>query len=415
MKPKFFYGYIIVLAAVSITAIAWGANRTFGVFFEPIISEFGWTRASISGAYTLCMIITGLLGIVTGRLNDRFGTKLVLTVCGSFMGLGYLLLSQIGAIWQLYLFYGVAIGIGMSGIFVPLISTVTKWFVKRRGLMTGIVAAGPGFGMTTMPLLASWLIFSYGWRISYFIIGIVALVLIISVAQFFRRDPSQTGQLPYGEDEVKKEGLNAKVTGVSLQEAICTRQFWRLSFVLFGGFFTINVVMVHIVLHAQDLGISSITAATILSTAAGLSIVGRIIIGGVADRIGSKLALIISISLTLVAFLWLLVAKELWMLYLFAIIFGLSDWAIFPVVSLMVAELFGMSSHGEIYGATFFSGTIGGAIGPVLAGHIFDITSSYHLAFLVCVAISIVGLILILLMKEGQLTRKEAKVLSESS
>ena len=406
MKPKFFYGYIIVLAAVLITALAWGANRTFGVFLEPIISEFGWTRAGISGAYTLCMIITGLLGIVAGRLNDRFGPRLLLTACGSFMGLGYLLVSQIGAIWQLYLFYGVAIGIGMSGGFVPLVSTVTRWFVKRRGLMTGIVAAGPGFGMTTMPLAASWLISSYGWRISYIIVGIVVLVLIISAAQFLRQDPSQMGQLPCGEDEVKAEGLNAKVTGFSLQEAICTRQFWVLSLVLFGGFFTLNVVMVHIVIHAIDLRISSITAATILSTAAGLSIVGRIIIGGVADRIGNKPALIIGISLTLVAFLWLLVAKELWMLYLFAILFGLSDWAIFPVISLMVAELFGMRSHGEIYGAVFFSGTIGGAIGPVLAGHIFDITSSYHLAFLVCVAISVVSLILILLLTPTSILEK---------
>ena len=94
------------------------------------------------------------------------------------------------------------------------------------------------------------------------------------------------------------------------------------------------------------------------------------------------------------------------MLYLFAILFGLSDWAISPVISLMVAELFGMRSHGEIYGAVFFSGTIGGAVGPVLAGHIFDITSSYHLVFLVCVAISVVSLILILVLTPTSILEK---------
>jgi len=405
MKPKFFYGYIIVLAAFLVTALAWGSNRTFGVFLEPMINEFGWTRAGISGTFTLCMLVTGLFGIAAGRLNDRFGPRLVLTACGLFMGLGYLLVSQIGTIWQLYLFYGVITAIGLGSAMVPLMSTVTRWFVKRRGLMTGIITAGPAFGITTVPLVASWLISSYGWRTTYIIVGIAVLVLVISVAQFLRRDPSQMGQLPYGEDEAKTKSLNAKVTELSFQEAICTRRFWILSLIFFGSFFNINVVMVHIVIYATDLGIPSITAATILSATAAISIAGRVIIGGVADRIGNRPAIVVGISLTLVAFLWLLVAKELWMLYLFAIIFGLGGWDIAPVISPMVAELFGLRSHGAILGAIFFSGAIGGAIGPVMAGHIFDIMGSYHLAFLVCMAINVAGLILVLLLtptgKEG--------------
>lgn len=265
--------------------------------------------------------------------------------------------------------------------------------------MTGIITAGPAFGITTVPLLASWLISSYDWRKTYIIVGIAVLVLVISAAQFLRRHPSQMGLLPYGQDEVKTESLDLQVTGLSLQEAICTVRFWILSLVFFGSFFNINVIMVHIVIHATDLGISPITAATILSMAAGISIAGRIIIGDVADRIGNKPALIISVSLTLVAFLWLLVAKELWMLYLFAVIFGIGGWGIAPVIPPMLAELFGLKSHGEIYGAVFFSGTIGGAIGPLMAGYIFDRTSSYNLAFLVCVAICVASLILILLLK----------------
>lgn len=396
-KPKVFYGYIIVLAAFCAMALALGANRTFGIFLEPMINEFGWTRAGISGTFTLCMIIAGLVGIVAGRLNDRFGPRLVLTACGFFVGLGYLLISQIGALWQLYLFYGVIVAIGLGGTFVPLTSTVARWFVKRRGLMTGTISAGPAFGIATVPLVASLLISSYGWRTSYIIIGIVVLVLVIPAAQFLRRDPSQMGLLPYGKDEVKIESLDLQAIELSLQGAIRTRQFWILSLVFFGCLFKTSVFMVHIVIYAVALGISPATAVTILSMAAGISIVGRIMLGVVADRIGNKSALIIGTSLTLVAFLWLLVAKELWMLYLFAVIFGLSGWHLSPV-SPMIAELFGLRSHGEIFGVVNFGGMIGGAIGPLMAGYIFDLTGSYHLAFLVCVAISAIALILILLL-----------------
>ena len=219
------------------------------------------------------------------------------------------------------------------------------------------------------------------------------------------RTRSQVGLLPYGEDEVKAESLNTKATGFTLQEAIRTRQFWILSVVFFCGFFNVNVVMVHIVIHATGMGISSIAAVTILSAAAGISIAGRIIAGGVADRIGNRPSLIIGFSLTVVAFLWLLVAKELWMLYLFAILFGLGGWVTAPVGSPVVVELFGLRAHGAILGVAFFVATVGGAVGPVLAGHIFDITSSYYLAFLVCIAISVVSLILISLLTP--LARKE--------
>ena len=215
-KPKLFYGYIIVAAAFLITLIMCGTLFTFGVFFKPILTEFGWTRAMTSGAFSLCILLFGLLGIGTGRLTDRFGPRVVMSGCGFFLGLGYLLMSQVSAIWQLYLFYGVMVGIGVSGSFVPLVSTVARWFAERRGMMTGIAVSGIGIGTMIMPLVANWLISSYGWRTSYIVVGITVLVLIILVAQFLRRDPGQMGQLPYGADEVKVESLNGS-TSISVK------------------------------------------------------------------------------------------------------------------------------------------------------------------------------------------------------
>ena len=192
-QPKIFYGYIVVAVAFLIMMIMWGTSYSFGVFFKPLLAEFGWTRAMTSGAYSLCMLLTGLLSIGTGRLTDRFGPRVVVTGCGLFLGLGCLLVSQVSALWQLYLFYGVMIGAGLSGAVVPMVATVARWFVKRRGMMTGITISGLGMGTLVMPPITNWLISTYGWRTSYIIIGITALVLVTSAAQFMKRDPAQIG------------------------------------------------------------------------------------------------------------------------------------------------------------------------------------------------------------------------------
>jgi len=398
-KSKFFYGYVVVVAAFLIMMVMWGTSVSFGVFFKPLLTEFGWTRAMTSGAFSLSILMYGVLGIVVGRLNDRFGPRIVITICGVFLGLGYLLMSQIGTIWHLYLFYGVIIGIGLSGAYVPMGSTIARWFTQRRGMMTGLVVSGVGIGIVIMPPIVSWFISTYGWRTSYIIMGIIAFTFIISTAQFLRRDPGQMGLLPYGKKGVKGDALSLEAGGFSFRQAIHTSQFWLLCAINFCFGVVLDVIIVHIVPHATDLEISAASAASILAITGGISIAGRITMGSAGDRIGSKSALTICFILMSVALFWLLAAKELWMFYLFAIIFGFGYGGFAPLASLIVAELFGLSSHGAILGSTEFIFTIGGAVGPVLAGRIFDITGSYNLAFLTCATIAVMGVISILLLR----------------
>jgi len=399
MKPKFFYGYVVVALAFLIMAIMGGTIYTFGIFFKPLAGDFGWSSAATSGAFSLQMVIHGLFYIVTGRLNDRFGPRLVVSACCLLLGAGYLLMSQISDIWQLYLFYGVVIGIGMSGAFVPLGSTVARWFVKRKGAMIGIAVAGISVGTMIMPPVASWLISSYGWRTSYVVMGLMVLVITISAAQFLRRDPTQMRLLPYGQSEVREGGSNVEVSGFSLQEAMHTRQFWLLcvAFLSFGVSQT--AIMVHIVPHATELGISATAAASIFTAIGGLGIVGRIVMGGTSDRIGCRAALAICFVLLTVTLAWLLVAKELWMLYLFAAVFGFGYGGTSALISPTVAEFFGLRSHGVILGVTTFVTTAGCAVGAVMAGSVFDTTGSYQVAFLICVALSIIGIILSALLR----------------
>jgi len=398
-KPKFFYGYVVVALAFLIMVITGGTMYTFGVFFKPLADGFGWTSAATSGAFSLQMVLHGLFYVVTGRLNDRFGPRVVVSACCLLLGAGYLLMSRISDIWQLYLFYGVVIGIGMSGSFVPLSSTVARWFVKRKGVMIGIAVAGIGVGTMIMPPVASWLISNYGWRTSYAVIGLTVLVIAISAAQFLRRDPTQMRLLPYGQSEVQGKGSNVEVSGFSLQEAMYAKQFWLLCVAYFSFGVFLQAIMVHIVPHATELGISAIAAANIFAAIGGLGIVGRIVMGSASDRIGSRSALIICFVLLTATLAWLLVARELWMLHLFAIVFGFGYGGMSALMPPTVVELFGLRSHGVVLGVITFSTTAGGAIGSLMAGSVFDITDSYQVAFLICVALSIIGIILSALLR----------------
>jgi MFS family permease len=398
-KSGFFNGYLIVGIGFIIMFVFWGAFYAFGVFFKLILKEFGWTRAMTAGAFSLCSIIQGLLGIVMGGFTDKFGPRVVMTCCGLFLGLGYILMSRVNAIWELYLFYGVIIGAGMGGSFTPLMSTVARWFEGRRSTMTGIVAAGTGIGALIGPPVISRLVVGYGWRVSYVILGSIILAVVVLCAQFIKRDPTQMGQVAYRDGAEKKKLPLQNTRELSLREATYTMQFWIVFGMIFSLGFCVFAIMVHIVPHAAELGFSTISAANILSTIGGASVVGKVLLGRTADRIGSRQSFIIGFILMSSALFMVLLVKGELILYLFAAVFGFAFGGCVSSESPMVAELFGLSSHGLILGMIALSFLLGGAIGPLLFGYIFDVTDSYQWGFLVCAVISFSGLILTTVLK----------------
>ena len=217
----FFYGYIILVASFFILVILGGITSSFGVFLKPVLNEFGWSRAAISSAYSLNMIIFGVVGIVAGRISDRFNPRVSLTIGGLFTGLGFLLMSQVSTIWQIYVFYGVLSGIGIGFIAIPLLSLVARWFVKGRGLASGIIVAGSGLGTVIIPPLANLIISNYSWQTAYLVLGAAALVLLIVFAQLLRRAPGHSPMT--NESNVKKgDSQNLQTRGVSLRDALRT-------------------------------------------------------------------------------------------------------------------------------------------------------------------------------------------------
>lgn len=393
-----YYGYIIVIAGIIASIFMVGTYTSFGIFFKPISLELEWTRATTSGATSLASLIMGVFSILSGRLTDKYGPRTVLIASGILMGLGNLLMSQTRVLWHVYMFYGVLIGAGMSASEIPIVATIARWFVKRRGAMTGITKVGAGIGIMVVPLLSGWLISVSGWRNAYLIIGVLALLSIVSMAFLYKRDPSEIGSLPDGNTKVINNMVGSGIQ-FSLSEVLRTKQFWIFTVSWFSFMFCLQMVMVHTVNHVTDLGISSTIAASMISVIGGLSIAGRLGLASLSDLIGRKTAYLIAFSFLVSAFLCLLLAREIWTFYLFAALYGVAHGACFTLLPLMMARLFGTSSLGSVLGMLLFFGTIGSLISPIFAGWVFDTTGSYLPAFWVGLGFSILGLILLLLLK----------------
>lgn len=388
----FYYGYIIVISAFLIMLLAYGIRNIFGIFFKPMATEFEWSRALTSGAVTLSMLVQGLWGIVMGRFNDRIGARWVITLCCFLVGVGFMLLAVTQHSWQLYLFYGIIAGLGMGGVFVALVSTVARWFDRQRGIMTGVVLAGIGAGTFIVAPAASWLISTYSWRTAAVVIGGTVLVLGIAAAQFLRRDPAKMGL----------KSLAGDIKGLSFKEAVSTRQFWMagISFAMVG--YCTFTVSIHLVPHVTDLGISASTAAGILAVTGVVASIGGIVMGLLADKIGSRRILLVSFVVISVTLLLLIPINNTILFYLWAAVYSFGIGGGTAMESTVVAELFGLKSHGLILGAVSFGFTAGAAVGPLVTGYLYDIMGNYQLAFLLSAAIGFGGLILAAFLKPSQ-------------
>lgn len=396
MRKPYFYGYNIVVAGFFIQAVCIGAMFTYGVFFKEFQSEFGWSRALISGASSLAFLIMGIGGVVAGTLNDRIGPRIILAVSGASLGIGYLLMSRMETPWQLYLLYGLFVGIGFSTHDVITLSTVARWFFKRRGMMSGLVKVGTGAGQFLAPLSATVLIAAFGWRSAYLVIGAVSLGALVVLAQLMKRDPQGVGLYP-DDDPQHGHGGRSRVEArsISLGAAARTVQFWTLCLAEFAIFFCLLTTIIHIVPHARDQGLPPTIAAAVLSTMGAVSMLGRFVMGTINDRIGGKRSLLLCFIILISSLVWLQVSSRAWMLFVFAIVYGFAHGGLFTVMSPTIAEYFGTGSHGQLFGTVLFSGTIGGSIGPLLTGYIFDIIGGYRIAFLVLTALAVTGFLLI--------------------
>jgi len=413
-SPRYLYGYIVVAAGFIIWMIGWGGQSTFGVFFKPILTEFGWSRAETALAVSLLTLVQATLAVATGWLTDRLGPRIVVTTFGSFWGISYLLMSQINALWQLQINYALVAAIGLSVVSVPIMATVARWFVERRGLMIGIVQSGAGIGGLILAPYTGWLILNHGWRYSYIILGIIMLIWMIIPGLSLRRAPEDIVRLPSGENKetewgMKKQSPNSQKSGLSFGEAVRTVQFWMITGIYFSFGFCRSSILVHIAAYVQDLGFTLVDGANVLAALAGASTVGRIGMGRIADIIGNKYALLISFATMAAVLGWGLIATNLWGLYLFALVFGFSWGAQAVLRFAIVSETFGLLSVGVIMGSLGLAEAGAASFGSYFAGYVFDNIGNYDIAFFIGIAVSIMSSFLAFTLKPVDLTNPETK------
>ena len=379
--------------------IIWGTFSTFGVFFESFVKEFGWTRTITSGASALNNIVFGILCVFTADLSERVGPRCVMTVCSFILGFSYALISRLTSSWELYLYFGLCASVGMSP-YIPLLSLVPKWFTTNRGRMNAIVLSGMGLGTMIAPPIANRFIALWQWRNSYLVIAIITLVVMVGASQFLKdplnRPPSERNSKP-GTPSVEQSGNE----GFTLRQAARTREFALFCILYFSFLFCLIATLVHIVIHATGLAIPASNAALTLSIIGGVSIVGMNVMGNIADHLGNRTALSVSYSLMGLSFVWLTLSDSSWHFYLFSAAFGFSYGGMQVLFSPLVAELFGIRSHGVILATGALVGSVGAAIGPMVAGYVFDMLGSYTIAFAICALLAFAGLVSTSFLRKG--------------
>jgi MFS family permease len=394
--------YAVVFGACLTQFMVIGLLFSYSLFFKTFEDEFGWSRTTLSTAASLAFFMMGVLAAALGHLGDRFGPRPVLATTGLLTGLGFALISQVTAPWQLFLIFGLFISAGMSTHDVVTLSTVARWFERRRGMMTGVVKTGTAAGQMLMPLAAAFLIADFGWRAATVILGLGAAFFLLIAALLMKRPETPTDDTT---------GANAPAKGLEggLRSAMRSRVFWTLCAVQFLFFPTLTTVPLHIPVYGMDLGMAKTTAAALLSTAAGASAVGRLTVGGFSDRIGGKRGYMLCLTPLIVSLISLLVVDQTWVLFAVMAIYGFAHGGLFTIVAPTIAEFFGTRAVGAIFGAVVFFGTTGGAIGPILAGWIFDTTGSYAPAFMTLAVMAAIALALVLSLPRAGASLSQAK------
>jgi MFS family permease len=398
-RPRIFYGFIIAIAAFFVLLSVYGVRFAYGVFFKPMAAQLGMNAATTSAAYSISFLMEGVFSLVSGGLADRFGPRIVLSCSSILVAAGYCLMPLVHSPWQLFLFYGIILGIGMGAMFTPLVSMTARWFVARRNLMTGIVSSGAGAGMLAVPAATAYLIDRFGWRTSFLIIGIIVPIIVFVAAQFMRRDPKSCGMLPYGAsaDPIAEKGAAQEH---ALHEALRVPQFWVVFVMCFWFSLLSMTYNVHIVPDAINAGMSPTSAAHILAWTGALMLVGRIILGIMADKKGTRPIFIFCFILATTAFLFIAFVQAPWAFFALAVMIGLTQGGVGSSQSPLIASLFGLKSHGLIFGSIGFGSTFGAAVGPLVAGYIFDQTGSYHWALLMCAAAGLIALVFAFFIRE---------------
>ena len=404
-----FYGWYIMASSFVILFFNSGARVAIGPMFKPMIAEFGWSRASLSLAFFLNMTLFALSLIIVGRAYDRYGPKWVIIISTLFISAGYMCIAVVDSLWQLLLFYGIIAGIGTGGTSVTLIAAMmSKWFEKGRGLAISVTLSGNSIGQFVLVPVFTVFVLRYGWRTSFFLIGLIMLVVNIALALLvIKGDPDDLGQRSFGYKDVdqatEQEDQNssgADSRDMGLREAMGTYSFWFFLIVMFicgGGDWLVSL---HLIPMVTDYGISPTTAGNMLAWYGLMSLAGVLIAGPASDLIGNKIPIALTFVMRFFLCLMILKYQNLVSFWILALAFGFTHLITAPLNATLVGKLYGFSYIGLLTGFITTVHHLSGGLWAYLGGVIFDHTGSYWLAFLLYLIMSFIAVMCSIFIKE---------------
>jgi sugar phosphate permease len=410
-QPRIAAGWWIVTGSFLVYFMSGGLFYTATVFLKALTAEFGWSRGEVSGAFAVGFLLTGFAAPFWGRLADRRGPRAALLPGAILTGLFAIALSQISSLVALYALYAL-LTIAAAGIsLIPVSVMISNWFVQKRGRAMGIANTGEGLGSLLLTPLAAFLIAGFGWRSAYIVLGAGVLVVLIPVVLSLRGRPQDVGLLPDGvaagggdpavtpalEGTAAADSPPAANPDLTLAAALRGSAFWVTCIAWFIVLMPIAAVNMHQVQLMTDLGLSIERASLIAALAAGMSIVGRAGFGLLSERFPIRVVFAVCyVALGGgVALLWAATQLGPAALWLYVVVFGIAIGGAFALAPLFVAAIFGVRALGEIFGVLAIAATLGGAIGPWLAGVLFDRTGSYEVVLPLAVGCTLVAALMI--------------------
>ena len=398
----------VVLGSMTLCmALASGLRAVFGVYVKPLEAEFGWSRGAISGVAALSLLILGAVGPFAGRLADRWGPRRVTLLAVGLLGAGAIGASAIHTLWQAYLTTGVLMGVGSGGLGLATGSVIAaRWFESRRGLAIGVAAGGMSAGQLVVIPIATVLMVWFGWRVSFFVLGVALIGIALPIAFWrIRDDPADRGLSPYGATGPVLTAAQAAYARtrarVGLMEAAQHAQFWLLASTSFVcGYTSVGLILTHFIPHALEHNFSQVEATTALAIMGSMNVVGTLGSGWLCDRFGRRgpLAmyyLIRGVSLVFLLYVWNAPSLHVW-----AAIFGLNWVSTVPPTTTLTAAIFGRYSVGELSGWIYFAHQVGAALSAATAGWIFEAYGNYTPAFVSAALLALLAAALTMLIRE---------------
>jgi MFS family permease len=392
------FGWVIVGISFVILALTYGVWYSFSVFFVALLREFGWSRSTGAGAFSLFIVIQSVVGPFAGAMVDRLGPRAVILSGSLLLGAGLALSSMIQTWWQFYLFFGVitAVGLGTTG-WIANSTIVQQWFQEKRGLAVGIISAGIGVGILICTPVAQYLINRVGWRTTYLIMACVVPLVNSSMAMPFLKRPPHVSPLQPAEKTPSHTAITSSwildkewaSRSWTVKDAMATKQFWLLTFSFFVTGISTQSILTHHVVFFVDKGLEPLRASYIVGMLGIVSMGGKILWGMMSDRKGREVTCFVGVVCAVCGLVSLITynSSTLPVLpYSYAFFFGMGYAAAAVLPPIITADFFAGRSYGGIFGAIMVLNGLGGALGAWLAGFIHDHLHSYLLVFIIMIA-----------------------------